>query len=223
MSSEPARSYHSPRRRLQAAQTRAAVLDAATRLFGELGWAATSMRAVAKAAGVSMETVYSGFGSKPDLLAAVTDVAVVGDDLPIPLAQRDLTLVLGTGTREERVAKAAGIVAAINGRTCDLFQALAQGAATDASLARQLAVLDERRRGEVAVYSELVAARPAGPLELDEVWMLTSAEVFHLLVHRSGWTPEQYAQWLADQLLRIVSADAMGDTGRPTSTQGKGL
>jgi AcrR family transcriptional regulator len=223
MSSEPARSYHSPRRRMQAAQTRAAVLDAATRLFGELGWAATSMRGVAKAAGVSMETVYSGFGSKPDLLAAVIDVAVVGDDLPIPLAQRDVALVLGTGTREERVAKAAGMVAAINARTCDLVQALAQGAATDASLAQRLAVLDEGRRGDVAVYFELVAARPAGPLELDEVWLLTSAEVFHLLVHRSGWTPEQYADWLADQILRIVSADAVGGAGRPTSTQGKGL
>ena len=50
VTSEPARSYHSPRRRMQAAQTRAAVLDAATRLFGELGWADTSMRRVAKAA-----------------------------------------------------------------------------------------------------------------------------------------------------------------------------
>jgi hypothetical protein len=58
--------------------------------------------------------------------------------------------VLGTGTREERVAKIAGLSAAISSRTCELVQALTQGSATDALLAEWLAALDERRRGEVA-------------------------------------------------------------------------
>jgi len=213
VSSESTRSYHSPRRRLQAAQTRAAVLAAAARLFGELGWADTNMRSVAKAAGVSMETVYSGFGSKGDLLAAVMDVAVVGDDLPIPLAQRDVALVLGTGTRDERVAKAAGMSVAISSRTCELVQALTQGSASDDSLAERLAALDERRRAEIAAYFEQVASRAPTVLELDEVWLLTSAEVFHLLVHRSGWTREQHERWLADSLLRIVAPEAQDASG----------
>ena len=190
---------------MQAEQTRSAVLDAATRLFGELGWANTSMRHVAKAAGVSAETVYAAFGSKGDLLAAVMDVAVVGDDLPIPLAQRDVALVLGTGTRDKRVTKAASMSAAISSRTCELVQTLTQGSATDALLAQRLSALDERRRGEIADYFEQVASRPPTRLELDEVWLLTSAEVFHLLVHRSGWTPEQHEHWLADRLLGLVS------------------
>lgn len=80
---------------MQAEQTRAAVLEAARLLFAELGWAGTSMRGVAREAGVAMETVYAGFGSKRDLLAAVMDVAVVGNDLPIPLAQRQFALGLG--------------------------------------------------------------------------------------------------------------------------------
>jgi AcrR family transcriptional regulator len=208
---------------MQAAQTRAVVLDAAARLFGELGWADTNMRSVAKAAGVSMETVYAGFGSKGDLLAAVMDVAVVGDDLPIPLAQRDVALVLGTGTRNERVAKAAGMSVAISSRTCELVQALTQGSATDASLAQRLAALDERRRGEIADYFEQVAFRPPTSAELDEVWLLTSAEVYHLLVHRSGWTREQHEQWLADGLLRIVSPDPQDASGQGKKTQRKGL
>jgi AcrR family transcriptional regulator len=208
---------------MQAAQTRAVVLDAAARLFGELGWADTNMRSVAKAAGVSMETVYAGFGSKGDLLAAVMDVAVVGDDLPIPLAQRDVALVLGTGTRDERVAKAAGMSVAISSRTCELVQALTQGSATDDSLAQRLAALDERRRGEIADYFEQVASRAPTGLELDEVWLLTSAEVFHLLVHRSGWTREQYEQWLADSLLRIITPDAQDASGHRKNTRRKGL
>jgi len=223
VSSESTRSYHSPRRRLQAAQTRAVVLDAAARLFGELGWADTNMRSVAKAAGVSMETVYSGFGSKGDLLAAVMDVAVVGDDLPIPLAQRDVALVLGTGTQDERVAKAAAMSVAISSRTCELVQALTQGSATDESLAQRLAALDERRRGEVADYFSKVAARAPTALELDEVWLVTSAEVFHLLVHRSGWTHEQHERWLADSLLRIVAPEAQDASGHRNKTQREGF
>jgi AcrR family transcriptional regulator len=223
VSSESTRSYHSPRRRLQAAQTRAVVLAAAARLFGELGWADTNMRSVAKAAGVSMETVYAGFGSKGDLLAAVMDVAVVGDDLPIPLAQRDVALVLGTGTRDERVAKAAAMSVAISSRTCELVQALTQGSASDDSLAQRLAALDERRRAEIAGYFEQVATRAPTVLELDEVWLLTSAEVFHLLVHRSGWTPKQHEQWLAESLLRITAPDAQDASGHRKKTQRKGL
>jgi len=208
---------------MQAAQTRAVVLDAAARLFGELGWADTSMRHVAKAAGVSMETVYAGFGSKGDLLAAVMDVAVVGDDLPIPLARRDFALVLGTGTRDERVAKAAGMSVAISSRTCELVQALTQGSATDASLARRLAELDARRRAEIADYFEQVASRAPTVLELDEVWLLTSAEVFHLLVHRSGWVPEQHKHWLANRLLGLVSQDPQDASGPGKKNQRKGL
>ena len=208
---------------MQAAQTRAAVLDAATRLFGELGWADSSMRRVAKAAGVSVETVYAGFGSKGDLFAAVMDVAVVGDDLPIPLAQRDVALVLGTGTRDERVTRAASMSAAISGRTCELVQTLTQGSATDDLLAQRLAALDERRRGEIAEYFMQVASRAPTGLELDEVWLLTSAEVFHLLVHRSGWTPEQHEHWLADGLLRLVSQDPQ-DASKPSNkSHRKGL
>jgi AcrR family transcriptional regulator len=204
---------------MQAAQTRAVVLGAATRLFGELGWANTSMRSVANAAGVSIETIYAGFGSKGDLLAAVIDVAVVGDDLPIPLAQRDVALVLGIGTRVERAAKAAGMSAAISSRTCELVQALTQGSATDASLAQRLAAVDKRRRVQIAAYFEQVASRAPTLPELDEVWLLTSAEVFHLLVHRSGWTPEQHEQWLADSLLRIVSPDTRTQQGPRKKTR----
>ncbi len=190
---------------MQAEQTRAAVLEAARSLFADLGWVGTSMRGVATKAGVAMETVYAGFGSKRDLLAAVIDLAVVGDDLPIPLAQRDFALGLGVGTRGERVVKAASMSAAISARTCDLIQALIQGSAADTELAQRLADLDERRRREVAGYFELVASRPATPEQVDEVWLLTSAEVFHMLVHRSGWTPEQHERWLAARLVGLTS------------------
>ena len=195
---------------MQAEQTRAAVLEAARSLFADLGWIGTSMRGVARKAGVAMETVYAGFGSKRDLLAAVIDVAVVGDDLPIPLALRDFALGLGVGTLRERVANAARMSAAMSSRTCNLIQALIQGSAADVELARRLAELDERRRREIARYFEQVVSRPATPEQLDELWLLTSAEVFQMLVHRLGWTSEHHEQWLADRLLEITSDAPLG-------------
>jgi AcrR family transcriptional regulator len=60
----PWRAYRSPRREQQAAETRSMVASAAARMFGERGWAATGMREVARAAGVSVETVYASFGPR---------------------------------------------------------------------------------------------------------------------------------------------------------------
>jgi len=49
------------------------ILVAATELFTEKGYAATSMDLIAKQADVSKQTVYSHFGSKDDLFAAAIE------------------------------------------------------------------------------------------------------------------------------------------------------
>jgi lipopolysaccharide assembly protein A len=57
-------------------------------LLLEQGYAATTMTAVANAAGVSDETIYKTVGGKAALVKAVRDITLVGDDEPVPLAQR---------------------------------------------------------------------------------------------------------------------------------------
>lgn len=52
------------------------------------GDTATSMAAVAASAGVSAQTVYNAFGSKPGLVKRVYDVTLVGDDEAVPFAER---------------------------------------------------------------------------------------------------------------------------------------
>ena len=128
----PRRAYRSPRREQQAAETRAMVASAAARLFGERGWAATGMREVARAAGVSVETVYASFRSKGDLLLAAIDVAVVGDAAPVPLDQRPEFAALGSGTRRQRARATASLVAGINQRTAGVVLALREAGASDA-------------------------------------------------------------------------------------------
>src|SRR5918997_3465516 len=82
------RVYRSPLREEQARRTRAAVLDAAGRCFLERGYAATTMKDVADAAGVSVQTVF-GQGSKAALLLGCVDRAVVGDDEAVALSARE--------------------------------------------------------------------------------------------------------------------------------------
>ena len=66
-----ARRYHSPRRQAQADATRAGIAAAARRLFVERGWAGTTVRGVAQAAGVSEPTLYATYGSKAGLAYAL--------------------------------------------------------------------------------------------------------------------------------------------------------
>jgi AcrR family transcriptional regulator len=64
------------------------VLDAARELFAEHGYVATTIGAIAARAGVSPETVYAAFGNKRSLLSGLPDVAIAGDDAPVPILER---------------------------------------------------------------------------------------------------------------------------------------
>lgn len=62
-----------PKERADAARNRAAILDAAARLFAERGVEAVSMDQVAAAAGVGKGTLFRRFGDKAGLAAALLD------------------------------------------------------------------------------------------------------------------------------------------------------
>src|SRR5262245_51693198 len=87
---KPTRRYDVSRRQEQALENRRRVLAAARRLFFEQGYVETAMPEIAKAAGVSVQTVYKTFANKATLLKAVFDVSVAGDDEPVPMAERDV-------------------------------------------------------------------------------------------------------------------------------------
>ncbi|WP_017603747.1 TetR/AcrR family transcriptional regulator [Nocardiopsis alkaliphila] len=70
------RSYHSPRRRQEAANTRQAILDAALRLFADHGYDRVTVAEIARRAEVATKTVYASVGGKPELLKEVISTAV---------------------------------------------------------------------------------------------------------------------------------------------------
>jgi len=198
------RRYRSELRGQQAQQTRRAVVEAAHALFVANGWAATGMREVASTAGVALETVYAHFSSKRGLLRAVTDMAAVGDDAPVPMAQRPEFLAIGQGRRAARVGAAARLVTAVQLRTAAVAKLLREAAPADDEIAEMLHSTREHQRDDVAAALQLILGRPSTPAERDGVWAVVSPEVYLLLVETSGWTTEQYEAWVATTLDAVI-------------------
>src|SRR5688500_2532167 len=85
------RSYSSPVRDEQAAQTRVRILEAAAACFEANGYARTTVKAIANRASVAVDTVYTTIGTKGRVLTALidlrlTDSANVTNVLELPEA-----------------------------------------------------------------------------------------------------------------------------------------
>lgn len=205
-SGSESRRYRSPLRRMQAAQTRVAVLEAAARLFAERGWAGTGMRDVAQAATVSVETVYTTFGSKAYLLKAALEVAIVGDDAQVPLADRPVYTAIGAGhTSGDRIEIAARMIASINERIHRLAGAIRQGATVDTTLAAASVDLEGQRRRSAADVANMIMGRQPDPGQVDELCVQTSDQVYALFVQECGWTRVRYESWLIDRIAEILN------------------
>lgn len=189
-----------------AQQNRQAVLEAATALFSERGWSA-SVRDIASSAGVSVETVYTHFGSKVDLLNQVVDVAVVGDDDPVALMDRPEFAALSMGSRNERATAAAALNTAINRRTTSLLTALREAAAVEPVMAQRLEALRESQRLTVHVAAAMVAGRKVTTVEADGLWAVLSQDVYELLSGSADWSPAQYNEWVAEAITRLLHLD----------------
>jgi AcrR family transcriptional regulator len=198
------RSYNSSRRTLQAAQTREEVLRAASRLFSETGWAGTTLAAIADEAGVSVETIYNGFGSKKALLREAMDVAVVGDTEPISYADRPEFAALGEGTLAERTARGIETVTVIHERSAGIWQAIVEAASSDPEIDEWRRAMEENRRTDVGRSLELMLGQKIDEAVLTMLWVLYSPEVYRKLVGDEGLSREAYVELLIDASRRLT-------------------
>jgi AcrR family transcriptional regulator len=205
------RDYDNSRRSLLAAQTRAAILDAARRLFLAKGYAATSVREIASEAGVAFPTVYAAVGKKPALLAAVFDVAVSGDDEPVPMAAREFVR-RAEADPDPRVTLAAFArhITAAGPRVVPLLAVIDEASASDPELS-DLAGRNRRQLHEgVTRLARALAAKGALREDVDVaqaadvLQMLAGGVVHRDLVERRGWPLPRAEQWLATALDRLL-------------------
>jgi AcrR family transcriptional regulator len=180
------------------------VLDAASQLFTSRGWAATGVRDIAREAGVAAETVYAHYASKTALLRQVVDIAVVGDEEAVPLAQRPRFTALGAGSRRERIAAAARLITEVHVRTAGFAKVIREAAHTDGAMAEELEQTRQRHRSDVERALRLLIGRRPTAEELDGIVAVVSVEVYLLLTEFSGWSPGQYETWMAETLELIL-------------------
>jgi AcrR family transcriptional regulator len=208
---KPKRRYDSRRRREQAAQTRQDVLGAAGALFRERGYAGTSMAHIAAEAGVVVETIYRGFGSKRALFRAVMEAVLAGGAAraDVPVEQRPaIRALIEEPDPRRQIALYVATQPGIHRRSGPLLRALRDGMATDPELTAVWHEMEAwRLEGQgrfVAMLAEKGAIRDGVTVEhaRDIVWTLCSLAVHDLLVVQRAWTYERYEQWLTTALVR---------------------
>jgi AcrR family transcriptional regulator len=192
------RRYDSTRRSRQATQTRRDVLDAAIELFGESGWSGTTLAAIAERAGVAVETIYSGFGSKKGLLRSAMDVAIVGDTAEVPLADRSESRTLSTGSRDQRLRTAASFLADIHERSVGVWLAIVEAARGDPEVARWHRELEDGRRIEVASTLERMLGHPVVGRHLEVLWAIFGPDFYAKLVREAGMSRADYEASIVD-------------------------
>jgi AcrR family transcriptional regulator len=202
-----ARSYVSPLRRDGAARTRQAVLDAARELFIAQGYTATTVDEIAGRAGVSKPTVFAAVGSKQTILKKLRDIALAGDDEPVPVAQRPwYREALAEPDPRRALRLYARNATAIHRRSADVHEVLRSAATSDKDLHDLWRASEDERRGgaTIVVDALLQKSRLRAGLDradaIDIVWVLTSSDIFWRLVHTRRWSDAHFESWLGDTL-----------------------
>ena len=202
------RRYRSSLRSEQTAAGRRRILDAAGALFREHGYLGTTITQIAAAAGVSTQSVYNMAGGKAELLKAVYDAAVAGDDEPVPMAQRPaIQAMIAAPDPRQALALYARLGREIAQRTHRLVTViLAQAATGDAALTEFAAQIEAQRAIGTAATARHLASRfglRTGLTEqaaADILWTLTAPDIVERLITQRNWPWDTYERWLADAM-----------------------
>lgn len=196
------RPYQSTLREERALETRLRIRDSARKLFASKGLAQTTINEIAEDAGVAPQTVYSVFGSKGGIVAAILEdhQEAAGESTRIAEivseedSHRQVRLFVSwIRTFFEQGAPVIRMVLTANNDP-DVAAVADQG--------------DQGRRDGTRRLTGMWASR--GDLRdgishddaAQRLWLLTSAEQYMLATDKLGWNPDQYEQWLGDLLER---------------------
>jgi AcrR family transcriptional regulator len=185
------------------------VLSAARDLFIREGWQKATIAAIARQAGVSVETIYGCFGSKHALLEAVVASAVRSLQPGTPLMeQAGPRAVLEAPDQRSQIALLATDIAEVLGRVAPLMAVVRAAAESEPALKELYVGLHRGRTRNLAMlvdamlrHGSLRTDRDAAIASLDR---LSSPELFLVVTNVEGLSRAQYAAWLADALAAMM-------------------
>jgi AcrR family transcriptional regulator len=210
--SQQTRRYTSEIRDEQARRTRRAIVTAARELFLAQGYAATTIDAIAQAAHVSRRTVFNSVGGKATLLKLAYEWAIVGDDEPVPLADRPaVKAIQAEPDPRKALALWAQSVVGIAARVAPISEVLTAAADADPDAAQLVADASrDRMSGATAFVRYLASLDGLAPgitqqHAADLCWALMDGHLYRRLITQRGWTTTDFTQWLSS----IVAASLL--------------
>jgi TetR/AcrR family transcriptional regulator of autoinduction and epiphytic fitness len=205
------RPYEMSNRARQAGETRRRIVEAAALLFVRDGYSATSIAAIAKEAEVAVPTVYATLRSKANILRAVIQLTVRGDDEAAPLASRaGWQEVEDEDDAEQQLALFAHFHREICEREAAVFAELEAAAGADLEATEMLKEHDQLRYEIQSRVAQSLRRRKHLRVGLnarkaaDVIWTLASERTYLALVRDRGWKPDDYERWLRDQLVAAL-------------------
>ncbi len=208
------RRYRSAARAEMARSTRRVILQAATDAFSRGGFAGATVRGIAAAAAVSVPTVELHFGTKTALLKAAIDVAIAGDDEPVPMLDRPWAEAAGAAsTVEEFLRIATGVLGPAQRRSAGLVVAAFEGATSNRDLSPVVEQLAAQREATARwLVGQLTARAPLRPGmtehdAVDCVWVLIDSAIYDRVTRHRGWTTDSYQEWVAESIATRLIAD----------------
>jgi AcrR family transcriptional regulator len=187
------------------------IVRAARELFVRDGYQATTLTAVADAAGVAHRTVYVRFGTKAALLHRMIGMALTSDLAPADVVSRQWYRTATTAPAlEDRIAAFADGSARLMASAADVIAVAQQAVAGEPLLAA--AAQEGRAATRDAVRTFWARARDDGllPAGCDLTWLadttsvLAHAETYLLMRQTLEMTPERYQNWLATTWHRMA-------------------
>ena len=205
------RRYDSSARRAAAESTRRSIIDAARHVFLQCGYAGATMPAIAREAGIAVDTVYATVGKKPALLRLLVEAAISGQDRAVDSEERDyVRAIRAEPNAEEKLKIYAAALRAIQPRLAPIFKVLQAAATQDPDLKALWLEISRRRAANMRLLAQNLAATGRLRRDLpiakiaDIIWSLNSPEYYLLLVEERGWSVEAFERWLADAWVRLL-------------------
>ena len=129
---------------------------AALALFTDRGYASTSIQAIADEAGMAVQTLYFTFGTKSALLKEILDIAVAGDEEPVPTLERPkVRAAIADPDPVLQLRELARLSREIYERVAPVLQVVAGAASADSDLAELWETNNTQR---AIVMTELITA-----------------------------------------------------------------
>jgi AcrR family transcriptional regulator len=203
------RRYDASNRRQQADRTRDAVLNSARELLLAQGYGATTVARIAAGAGTSVDTIYKAFGGKSGIVRALWLRGLAGRK-PVPAPERSDALS-ARETDPVRVLRGWGeFVKELAPESAPIILLIRAAAVTDPDMAALLQETDEQRRTRMRHNARRLQRKGwlrAGVTlaqATDVLWTYSSAELYELLVLKSGWSLRRYGEFVADAMIAAL-------------------